>query len=381
MRNSIFNLTKIASVLFIALLAFQSCSEDDSIEVTAAAQDGSLVFQNTTASNYILSNQTSSNVAERFIWTPADFGTETSVSYDLQSSTTQDFAVPTILETTTENNVVVTVGRLLGIATELGLDNDPLTTNSAGEPNNTATIFVRLRAYIGNGGANTQELFSSIEPVNLTVLEITGDIEVLLPQIAVPGAYQGWSPSTAPTLAAAEVGQTNYEGFVYFQDAANEFKFLSPMEDGTFDWGTTDWGDDGTFTGILVAEDEQNCKSTATGYHFVKANTANLTYSTAITNWGVIGNATPTGWDADTDFVYDSETGLLSITLQITAGADNAFKFRANDAWDINFGDTDNDGSLDFGGSDIPAPAESGMYKITLDITNPRMYAYSLEAL
>ncbi len=381
MKKSIFTLTKLASVLFIALIAFQSCSEDDSLTVTAAANDGSLAFQNSPASNYILSSQTASNTAERFVWSAADFGTETSVSYDLQSSTSPNFEEVNILDTSTETNIAVTVGSLLAIATNLGLDNDPLTTNIDGSANNSGSIYVRVRAYIGNGGANSQELYSNVETINLTVLENTGEVEITLPMIAVPGAYQGWTPAVAPTLAAAEIGQTNYEGFVYFMDATNEFKFLSPMEDGTFDWGTTDWGDDNTYTGKLVEQDEVNCKSTETGYHLVKANTADLTYSIVYTSWGVIGNATPTGWDADTDLVYDSETGLLSITLMLTAGTDNAIKFRANDAWDINFGDTGVDGSLEFGGDNIPAPETSGMYKITLDLTNPRAYTYTLEAL
>jgi hypothetical protein len=32
------------------------------------------------------------------------------------------------------------------------------------------------------------------------------------------------------------------------------------------------------------------------------------TYSSVIANFGVIGDATPTGWGSDTDFVYNPST-------------------------------------------------------------------------
>jgi hypothetical protein len=55
----------------------------------------------------------------------------------------------------------------------------------------------------------------------------------------------------------------------------------------------------------------------------------------------------------------------------------NFIKFRANDAWDLNYGDTGADGSLEAGGDNIPIE-EAGTYEITLDLSS-YPYTYSLE--
>ncbi len=60
-----------------------------------------------------------------------------------------------------------------------------------------------------------------------------------------------------------------------------------------------------------------------------------ITFDPANHQWGIIGDATPTGWDSDTDFDYIGESGgtytweLASIDL--TAGGN--FKLRTNDLW------------------------------------------------
>jgi hypothetical protein len=44
--------------------------------------------------------------------------------------------------------------------------------------------------------------------------------------------------------------------------------------------------------------------------------------------------------------------------------------------WDLNFGDTGANGSLEFNGDNIKVP--SGNYTITLDLSSPRNYKYTL---
>ncbi len=58
-----------------------------------------------------------------------------------------------------------------------------------------------------------------------------------------------------------------------------------------------------------------------------------------VTTVGIIGTATPGGWDSDTDMTQDPDSmHLWSLIIVLT---DGEAKFRANDAWDINWGDTD----------------------------------------
>ncbi|MFV5702867.1 SusE domain-containing protein [Flavobacterium sp. XS2P12] len=82
-------------------------------------------------------------------------------------------------------------------------------------------------------------------------------------------------------------------------------------------------------------------------------------------NWGIIGDATPTGWGSDTNLDYDLATQKYSITIHLTAAH---FKFRLDDSWDVNYGDDGNNGTLEAGGSDVPVAAE-GDYKIVVDFT------------
>lgn len=56
-------------------------------------------------------------------------------------------------------------------------------------------------------------------------------------------------------------------------------------------------------------------------------------------NWGIIGDATAGGWDADRDMLYkDGGDGVHNWYGVVTLAADGQFKLRANDAWDLNLG-------------------------------------------
>ncbi|MEP6645852.1 MAG: hypothetical protein ABJC12_02085, partial [Saprospiraceae bacterium] len=58
-----------------------------------------------------------------------------------------------------------------------------------------------------------------------------------------------------------------------------------------------------------------------------------------ITTVGMIGPATPYGWDADTSMIQDAvDPDLWTLDVLLT---DRDAKFRANDAWDINWGAVD----------------------------------------
>jgi len=52
------------------------------------------------------------------------------------------------------------------------------------------------------------------------------------------------------------------------------------------------------------------------------------------------------------------------------------FKCRANDGWDINFGDTGNNGSAEYGGDNINV-TETADYEVSLNLSTPRDYKIS----
>ena len=220
------------------------------------------------------------------------------------------------------------------------------------------------------GGINISGLEAGYYRFDINLVDFTiSSTLIVQPKIAVPGNHQGWDPGSAPLLAASSATTTDYEGYVWLD---GEHKFVAPDNNGVFAWGNVDWGDDGSFSGLLLVDGEVNCSASA-GYYFVQVDTNTLTYSENQHNWGVIGSATGS-WDNDQDMTYDSVAKTWSITMDLTA---EEIKFRSNDAWDWNYGDSGADGSLEIGGDNIAVPT-AGNYTITLDLSVPRAYTYSL---
>jgi hypothetical protein len=91
------------------------------------------------------------------------------------------------------------------------------------------------------------------------------------------------------------------------------------------------------------------------------------------TTWGVVGSGY-NNWGAfpDAPFYTTKETNVLVAYVTLLNGH---IKFRENNAWDNNLGDTGADGTLENGGSDIAVTA--GTYKITM---NPVAKTYSIAA-
>jgi starch-binding outer membrane protein SusE/F len=180
-------------------------------------------------------------------------------------------------------------------------------------------------------------------------------------QLWVPGEYQGWSPSSAPTIYSTSA--TTYEGYVYMNVGAG-FKFTSSA-----DWDHTNYGDSGT-PGMLSTDGlAGNLSVSEAGYYRFKIDVANLTYEFyKVASFGVIGTATPGGWDNSTEMTFDEETGLWSVTLDLVGGA---LKFRANNSWDLNYGPADSNaltGKLIQTDAAITIP-EAGNYTVTIDMS------------
>ncbi len=370
---------KIFGLLMLAVIALISCTKDDDFKFTAQEPASGISFTNSFLEKYTLTPSTSDNLGERFTWNSADYGVPTLVNYKLQKSITGDFTDAEDIGETNGNELAVTIGQLLSYATELGLDNDPNT-----EAPDTGVVSFRLKASVGT---DALEVFSTIQELTLYLPQAADETPIELPKLFVVGSYleasgygSNWTPSDAVPIAASADGKTDYEGFIYIKDDSSQFKFLPTNESFDGDYGDT--GDsDGSYSETIEQEGEVNCGTPdgTGGYYWVKADTDALTYSLTKTDWGIIGNATPTGWDSDTNMVYDPDTKIWSLTLDLIKqdAPDNGIKFRANDGWDINLGDTDADGTMEFGGQNIGVP-EDGNYTITLDLSNPRMYTYTL---
>jgi starch-binding outer membrane protein SusE/F len=185
----------------------------------------------------------------------------------------------------------------------------------------------------------------------------------------VPGAYQGWSPATAPTLASV-TANGQYQGYVNIT-ATGGFKFASEA-----DWNGTNYGDTAVAgeSGVLTSAGGYNLGVPATGYYYLQANiTANTWSSTAVT-WSLIGDFN--NWSADAPMTYNATSQVWTGT--INASAAGGFKFRANDSWNLSYG-TGGPGNSLTSNSGGNVPITAGNHNITLDLHIPGYYTYSIQ--
>ena len=203
-----------------------------------------------------------------------------------------------------------------------------------------------------------------------------------LSNLWVPGAYQNWDPTTAPILNPVPGHAGLFEGYVNITGSGNQgFKYTDAP-----DWNHINYGDatGEVGSGTMTTDGNAGGLSVANGgYYELSANLNSNTWSTTLTTWGIIGDATPGGWNADTQLTYNATDSVWTVTCaMIQAGS---YKFRANGAWNIDFG-VDNAGNLvyvdnpllTYNGpqNNLTVPAD-GIYKITLDLHKSQHYTYS----
>ena len=172
------------------------------------------------------------------------------------------------------------------------------------------------------------------------------------PVLYMAGEANGWATND---YLAGEDG-VHFTGYMYLNQ--NGFKFCTQPE-----WKGTNYG-----ANFDTAGNADNITMTEpAGYYKVEVDLESKSYVlTPITTIGIIGSASPNGWDSDVDMTYvpyNAETKELGYweAKDITL-ASGEIKFRANDDWAINWGGDVN--ALTQGGDNISVDA--GTYDIKL---------------
>jgi starch-binding outer membrane protein SusE/F len=355
---------KIVSVF--TLLAFTACNVDND-KLIVASKDAANIVSPDQGSSIVLNPSNATNPALTVVWNHAKYTQATQVKYVIEvAKGGSNFAnFKSVIVPDGQRQMSWNVTQLNGLVTQVGL-----------LPFTAGDLDIRIKSSLGVDNS----LESVSEKITVSITPFTTE----KPSLAVPGNHQGWNPPTAPRLKASAYGKTDFEGFVWLDGG---YKFVTANATGGFEWNQSpDFADDGTFSGVLKdGTGETNCNATA-GYYYVKANVGAVTatnpdglkYSSQPTSWGIAGNATTNGWDGSMPMTYDSATKKWTIitTLSTQAAPNNGLKFKANGGWDLNFGDTGADGSAEFNGTNIGTTA--GSYKITLDLSNPRDYKYTI---
>ena len=140
------------------------------------------------------------------------------------------------------------------------------------------------------------------------------------PILYMAGDANGWKHSD---VLNSEDG-VHYTGYMYLNQ--NGFKFCTQKN-----WNGTNYG------GAFFGESEDNIMMTQeAGFYQVDVDLSAKTYTLTPFTIGIIGNATPTGWDGDTNMTYNPEEHcweLKNVTL-----SDGEMKFRHTNDWSLSWG-------------------------------------------
>jgi hypothetical protein len=306
--------------------------------------------------NFIITEAVEKDTMTVFSWDPADYGFPAGVTYTLQITNTSSFTAANDIATTSKTKVGVLNSKMNSTLLIMGAT-----------PAVSTPVKFRVKAVVNSAVA---AVYSDTATINVTPFEKI----IIYPKLYVPGDHNGWSATNETTVLTSAKSDDKYEGYLYINVASGGMKFLKvPAWEQANTCG--DANASGTSGTLVVGDWGNNILYTGgPGVFKINANLVDKTYSWLKTEWGLIGSATPNGWNSpDQNFIYDVATNKFTLTVNLVVGD---IKFRANDDWAINLGDTGGDKKLEYGGDNIPV-AVAGNYTITLDLSKT-IYKYTI---
>lgn len=217
------------------------------------------------------------------------------------------------------------------------------------------------------GTRTTSALVNQFAPAANSTVKVTAPnfAAANFPQIYVPGEYQDWDPTAEGIELYSPNNDGVFEGYFNFE-RKTEVRFTPARNWNSF------FGDDNE-DGQLDSRGE-NIAIDSPGFYKIMVNINNFSYTIEPQSWGVIGSATFSGWEEDIDMTYDPVENALVLNTNLSVGE---FKFRANDDWVYNLGDSDGDILLEQDGENIVITT-AGTYTIKLYLGGPNI-TYALE--
>ena len=363
-------ITKYFLSMAAALGMIAGCQKTDMVQIAAPEDVVAPVLEAVEGPIEITpSNMVDGKVA--FTWSLADYGVMTQVNYSLEAATAAN----------PDTKVTITSGIT---ANAEALEAGKISTEIAYEALN-AILFNDLKL---NDGVAEEVLFTiaskvgEYAPVYSNSVAVSCKVtaaEKQYPKLTVAGsyAYNNWTPGKGQFVFDFEGTDAKYSGVIDFGEdvSALQFKFVGEA------WGNNEFS---VPAGETQAPEAAELPLVAGGGDNIAAYTTHRFYSLTLdkaapkviknfsfNSLGVIGDATPTGWDADTDMQFNPEKQRFYVDLTLI---DGKIKFRADDAWDVNWGGAD--GVLASGADNIPVTA--GDYRIYVNLNDPANPTYEL---
>ena len=296
-----------------------------------------------------------------FEWSAADYGVNTQINYAIEVATAGSADKVVLTSGINDTKTVVSYEAVNAILLyDLGL---------------VSGVSESVDFYVSAKVGEYPKIYSNVVTANATVTEA----EKEYPKLTVAGsyAYNNWSPGKGQFVYDFEGTDTRYSGVIDFGEdvSALNFKFVGEA------WGNNEFS---VPSGEAQAPEAAELPLVAGGGDNIAAYTTHRFYSLTLdksapkviknfsfNSLGVIGDATATGWDSDTDMEFNPVKQRFYVDMTL---ADGTIKFRANDAWDVNWGGAN--GVLASGADNIPVTA--GNYRIYVNLNDPANPTYEL---
>ena len=319
-----------------------------------------------------------------FNWPAVVYPYKAHVTYTLQV----DLPTDTVGATPWSNAVNVTVGSDVLTKAYKGSDFNALAIQAGIGANDTGKLVIRVQAYQDRNAYSkaitisviTYKAAVVVPPYNAgyPILYLPGDYQSWLPNAIVPSAFGTAAAPTAGVYPAATSANI-YEGYIYEPSGGTyQFKFTNAP-----DWNHINYGDSGT-PGLLTTDGTAaGMTLPGPGLYEVSANPVTLAWTYTLTTWAIIGDATPNGWNTETEMTF--VPSKMAYTIKLNMLKAGSFKFRANNAWVIDFGINGTTNRIQYADNPIfgsnpinnmTVPAD-GSYTITLYLGDPNDYYYT----
>ncbi len=217
------------------------------------------------------------------------------------------------------------------------------------------------------GTRTTKEMIAKFPGRSQIIVQATEGNTKSYPKVYIPGSFNNFDASDTKNSLSSPLKNKIFEGYKYFPEANTEF-VITTIPSLAIKFG--DNGADGT-----LEQNGANIVAGEAGLYYINVNLNNNTYFMEKRSFGIIGDATSGGWDSDIDMTWDPAITGYKININLKVGG---IKFRANDDWAVNFGDTGADAILDQAGDDILIDV-AGNYDIFVYLGKPD-YSYQINS-
>jgi len=351
---------KISFLLLIAgLVTFTGCLDTEKGPVQSSSPVVPVISVPNAGSSLVMTKPDADKKVA-FTWSSADFGMPLGVLYTIQICKAGTNFAGSVVNVASVNALTDTLKYSEFNSKLVALEANMEVANS---------IDLRIMGTVPSSNADT--VFSDKITMSITPYTAKDFLYIV-------GAFNGWTNDATTPAMNRNLSGLKYEYYINFTAGNLEFKLL-PSQGS---WNG-DIGDDKSGNYKLMADGEQNMWAPGVGFYRVNVDLTNMSWSTTdAMSWGIIGGFVGNSWGTDVaTLTYNTGTGKWEGTFTTTAAVE--WKFRANAAWSLNFGDNGANGTLEEGGANI-ATSEAGTYAVTIDFKptgNPQAYHYTVTKL